>query len=71
MAVSETHDFGRGGSLLHSAMDIRRRESEFVPKPELEFHVPDTPGMKHGPYVSQPGALLFEVRYYLPGQKKK
>jgi ChrR Cupin-like domain len=28
------------------------------------------PGMKHGPYMSETGALMFEVRYYLPGQKR-
>ncbi|MFQ5665006.1 MAG: cupin domain-containing protein [Candidatus Binatia bacterium] len=28
------------------------------------------PGMKHGPYISEPGALMFEVRTYLAGQAK-
>ena len=139
---AETRDFGGAAACCG-------RESEFMPKPELEFHVPDSsgweqlndrrpgifqknltkdeevgnvtrllkfekgadfrypgvlshdfweevwilegsvtdvtlsrtfpagsyccrpPGMKHGPYVSETGALLFEVRYYLPGQTKK
>lgn len=27
------------------------------------------PGMRHGPYVSETGALMFEVRYYLKGMR--
>lgn len=28
------------------------------------------PGMKHGPYISETGALMFEVRYYMNEKAK-